>query len=38
MSLAGLRPEKDCVGEAQQQLKNYRPDLSPERESDFTNP
>jgi hypothetical protein len=25
MSLAGLRPEKDCAGEAQQQLKTTDP-------------
>jgi hypothetical protein len=31
MSPMGLRPEKGCAGDAQQQLKNYRPDFSSER-------
>jgi hypothetical protein len=30
MSPMGLRPEKDCAGEAQQH-ENYRPDISSER-------
>jgi hypothetical protein len=31
MSPAGLRAEKDCAGEAQQQQKTTDPDLSSER-------
>jgi hypothetical protein len=30
-SPVGLRPEKGCVGDSQQKLKNYRPDFSSER-------
>jgi hypothetical protein len=36
-SLVGLRPEKDCAGEAQQQMKN-RPNLSSERAPHINKP
>jgi hypothetical protein len=31
LSQAGLRPERDCAGEAQSTAVNYRPILSSER-------
>jgi hypothetical protein len=38
MSPMGLGPKKDCSGEAQLLVVNYRPDLSSERAPTSTNP
>jgi hypothetical protein len=38
MSPVGLRPEKDCAGDAQQQLKTTDPELSSERAPHINKP